>query len=71
MSDPDPNKLTLIIPVEVTVDLGAYELNYGNSADVAAFTAEITRDAADERFKLLDWATVNTAPSPSDPRSPE
>lgn len=67
----DPNQRTLVIPITVTVNVEAYELNYGNTADLEAFTAEIARDAANERFMLLDWATVDTEPSPNDPRSPE
>jgi hypothetical protein len=67
----DPNLKTLVIPVTVTVDAAAYALDYGRSDDYAEFAAEIVRDAANERFKLLGWATVDTIVSAADPRSPQ
>ncbi len=61
----DSKILNLIVPVTVQVNTEAYELNYGRSDDIPAYTAEIVRDAANERFKLLDWAVVNTEASPT------
>ena len=54
----------IVVPVEVDLRMDDYEDNYGtnDSAEAENYVGEIVRNAADERFKLLGWATIVGAP---------
>jgi hypothetical protein len=57
--------LVVVVPVTVTVDPKAYELNYGQSDDIVGYTSETVRAAAAEQLNRLGWGTVTTEDDPT------
>ena len=52
------------LDIDIDLNMGDYETNYGtnNPAEAETYTGEIVRDAANQRFKQLGWATIIGAP---------
>jgi hypothetical protein len=49
----------ITVSVEVTIDLAAYELNYGSRDDASAYADALVRDAAKTAFERVGgWASV-------------